>query len=312
MTVESNNPDTGIDNDAPQADDTAEEWDYFDPEEDTEEAPETEATDDGTAEAEEAPETEEPEEGDDPETPEVIEAPADAVVTMADGTKVPVKELVQGNLRQSDYTRKVQEVATQRKALETEVQRLEGITEAFVDHLTGLVPPAPTTDLLYSDEKAYFRQKALHEKATEKLKELIDIGQQPKAMQEGLTKQQLNEEKARQNLLLQEKFPEIAIGDGRKKFFEQAVETAEQIGFTIGELEGVTDHRLFEVLHYASLGLKAKEAKVKAKAKVVSAPPVAPLRRGQGAGAVGKNAEAAKRFRSSPTIENAVAAWDGD
>jgi len=50
MTVESDNPLTGgTDNDTPHADDTAESWDYFDPDEDqdNETVADDSATDDG-------------------------------------------------------------------------------------------------------------------------------------------------------------------------------------------------------------------------------------------------------------------------
>jgi len=46
------------------------------------------------------------------------------MVDMGDGTQVPLEELVKGSLRQADYTRKTQELAEQRKALEQEKQAL--------------------------------------------------------------------------------------------------------------------------------------------------------------------------------------------
>ena len=42
------------------------------------------------------------------------------MVDMGDGNQIPLDELVKGHLRQSDYTKKTQELAEQRRALEDE------------------------------------------------------------------------------------------------------------------------------------------------------------------------------------------------
>ena len=105
-----NNPDSGTEDVTAQTPDTAEDWNYLDPDEedqDTEETPEDAAPEDGAEEDEAAEEA------------EVVEAEAtvDAVVTLTDGKKVKVADLIAGNLRQDDYTCKTQEIATVRKIL---------------------------------------------------------------------------------------------------------------------------------------------------------------------------------------------------
>ena len=304
MQDEPNTPDDGIDNVAPQAADTVEDWNYYDPDEDNVEEPEPETTDDGATEAEEATEAE-------PEEAPEIEAAPEAVVTLEDGSKVKVKDLIQGNLRQQDYTRKAQEVATRRKSLESEVQRLEGITAAFIDHLSGLVPAPPDTALLYSDERAYFRQKAQHEAALEQVQKLIEVGEKPKEVKQALATEERAELIADENRKLAERFPETAQKEGREKFLGRVVQAAEAIGFSLDDLKGVTDHRIFALAHYAEIGMKAAQARAVAAQKVAKAPPVATKRPGQGAMPANRNAEAMKRLSRSGSIKDAMQIdWD--
>ena len=135
-----NNPDSGTEDVTAQTPDTAEDLDYYDPDEDqdTEQDQDDAAPEDGAEEDEAAEEA------------EVVEAEAtvDAVVTLTDGKKVKVADLIAGNLRQDDYTRKTQEIATVRKTLQADAERIERITTAFIDHLSAMVPPAPDSALV--------------------------------------------------------------------------------------------------------------------------------------------------------------------
>lgn len=306
MIGETDNPEQGTDNAQPQAADTAPEWDYYDPDEDqdTVETPEPEATDDGTEVADEAASTEET-----PETPAEVEASVDAVVTMQDGSKVKVADLIQGQLRQSDYTRKTQELAQERQALKGEVDRIEGITAALVDHMSKLLPPMPDHALALRDPSRYTREKAIHEAAAAQLQGLIELGQKPKEIKSALSQEEQAKLAREENARLAERFPETADPKGRQEFFGKAVEAAEAVGFTLQDLNGVTDHRLFALAAYAAKGLQAEKAMKAATAKAEKAPPVAPQK--PPAARVG-NQDAMRRFAKSPTLKNAAAAWSGD
>lgn len=305
-TSETDNPDSGTDNAQAHADDTASDWDYFDPDEDTEEAQEAEATDDGTEATDEAASTED----EAPAAEETVASP-DAIVELADGKKVKVADLIQGHLRQDDYSRKTQALANDRKALQAEVQRLEGITTAIVDHFEKLVPPAPDHAVALRDPARYTREMAVHQAAMAQLQNLIEIGQKPKAIKEAVTKQENAELAREENARLIERFPEAATKQGREKFFTSAVDAAQAVGFSMTDLQGVTDHRIFAALHYAALGLKASKAMQAAKAKAEKAPPVAPQKPAAAKGRAGAY-EAATRFKRHPTLRNAAAAWSGD
>ena len=300
---ESDTPDSGTDNAQPQADDTAESLDWFDPDEDqdTEQEQTDETTDDGTEAAEEDASTE--------DEPAEIEASVEAVVTLPDGTKAKVSDLVKDRLRQDDYSRKTQALANERTAFRTEVERLEGITQAMVDHFTGLVPPAPDHALALRDPARYTREMAVHQAGMAQLQKLIEIGQAPKEIKDALSKEDRAKLVREEEGKLIQRFPEAGTPQGREKFFTEAVSSAEELGFTLKDLQGVTDHRIFAALHYAALGLKASKSMQAAKAKAEKAPPVAPQK--PAAAKASGNAEAMKKLTRSGSIRDALKVdWD--
>lgn len=302
MTDETDTPDSGTEDVNAQAPDTAEDWDYYDPDEDqdTVETPDEAAPEDGAEEAAE-----------EAEVVEAAEADPEAVVTLQDGKKVKVAELIAGNLRQDDYTRKTQETATLRKTVQADAERIERITQTFIDHLTSMVPAAPTYELAMKDPQAHYRAQQLHDAAMGQVRKLIEMADQPKQVAQAIAAQDHDAMVAEENRKLTERIPTVATEQGRRKFFSQAAEAAQEIGFTMDDLTGVNDHRMFVMAHYAKVGMDAIKAREVAKTKAQAAPPVPPRKPGQQGAALG-NDKAMQKFRRAPTLRNAAAAWDGD
>lgn len=273
-------------------DDNAEPTTYWDPDEDqdTPEADEGEATDDGTEE---------------PAEPEEAEPEAPAQISLPDGTQVTLDEAVKGYLRQSDYSRKTQEVAGLRKSLEADLQIVSGITEAFIDHLTKMVPPSPDPAMALRDPTGYVRAKATYDAAMAQVQQLIEIGKKPKEIGEKLSVADKQSLVAQENALLAERFPVVATPQGRQKFFESAATAAQELGFSMDELSGVTDHRMFALAHWANEGLKAAKARETAKAKVANVPPSTPRKPGQPAQA-NRNTDAMRKLARSGSIRDAM------
>lgn len=298
MTVE---PDTAsleaTDNDAPLEDDNADLAEFAYPEEpDFQEEPET--ADTGEAEPEEA-------------TDEAVEEPEKPVLLkLPDGTEAPLEEVTKGYLRQADYTRKSQELSQKRQAMEADLQRIAGITEAFIDHLSGNIPAMPDIGLAARDPGAYVRQKAVHDAAVAQIESLIKIGEQPKAIKQEMDAKVAAETREREFSQLAERFPTVSTPEGRKRFFEATSEAAMAAGFTLDELRGVSDHRLFVLAQWANEGLKAAKARETAKAKVANAAPVAPRKPGQPA-LSSRQADAKRKFYRSGSLKDALALdWD--
>jgi hypothetical protein len=293
---EANTPDSGTDDIAAQTPDTPADWDYYDPAEDTVEAPEDAATEDGTDEAAQEAEISEPVE---------VEAALDAVVTMADGSKITVGELAKSNFRQADYTRKTQEFSQRRQALEANVQTFEGVQNAFIEYLSKLVPEAPDHSLALRDAAAYTRQMAQHQAALAQVQKLVETGEQVKQVKESITSEQRAESLAEENRKLAERFPTVSTKDGREKFFNKAADAATEIGFSLDELAGISDHRIFAALQYAKIGMDAMKARTEAKAKVQAAPQISPRKPGQ-SGQGSKSAEAMQKLARSGSFKDAL------
>jgi hypothetical protein len=293
--------------------------DFYEPEEDqaneeaegtgtetngeTDEAPQGQEAEAETAETAES-ETEETE----PEPQG--KAPADdVIISMPDGQKLELKELKSGYMRDGDYRRKTQELATKRRDLDALSTRVTNTVNAISELLMQQVPPAPDHNLALTDMVAYMQQKALHDAGMAKVNAIVEQANQAKSVTNTLTQEKTAEEVAAEISKLGEAFPQIKTPDGQKKFFEGAIGAGRELGFTDADLNAVTDHRHFKVLHYAALGLQAEKAKQVAKAKVKDVPPVTPPPKRQSAPSAQKaraNQEAMSRLAKTGSIHDAM------
>jgi len=312
MTGEPDNASFDVtDNADPSAPDTPETWDYYDPDEDqdTVDTPEQEGTEDEATETETEAETEVAEDVETPDEeadPQPVTATEDAVVQLADGETVTVKELAAGHMRQADYTRKTQELGNQRKALEAEAQKLQGITDAFAEHLSAMVPPEPDLALAHTEPAKYMQQKAQYDAAVAQVQQLIELGSKPKEVTNSMTQEAHQRLLQEENTKLVQRFPEVGTKDGRAKFFNDVAEVANEFGFSTDELRQVTDHRVFTLAHWAKKGLAAEQAKTAAKAKAQKAPPATPRKPGQPAKKANGNRQAMRKLSRSGSIRDAM------
>lgn len=291
-------------------DDNASDWNYFDPDEDqdTEETTEEDVTDDEEAATEEEPEATEAEESE--EEPESPVADESHVVTLANGEKVTVGELIKGRMMQSDYSRKTQELSNERERVRADASRIEGITQAFVDHMASLMPAEPDQRLIYSDPVKYTQQKAIYDQALGKIQELIEIGSQPKEVRQQMAQtDQQAAMRATQEALVQ-KIPQMATKDGFGKVMVEVAKAANAVGFTSEDLQSALSlpkgAALIELAHWAQKGMEAEKAKAAAKAKAQKAPPSKPNKPGHNAGRANKNRDAMKKLARSGSIQDAL------
>lgn len=312
MDSETDTPEyLGTDNAQPHEDDTPDNLDYYDPEPDTVETDGAEGTDN-----EDENEAETDIEGEPPVEVEAEgeadeQADTQALVTLADGTQVTHDDLVGGYMRQADYTRKAQEVATQRKSIAEDAKRMESITQTFVDHLSKLVPEAPDARLAYTDAAEYQAQDARYKAAMAQVQQLVELADQPKEIQGKFSEEDAKNMRLEEDRKLTEALPKVATREGRQKFWNEVGEVASAVGFTADEMAGISDHRLFVLADLAKQGLDAQNALKKAKAKAQKAPPVAAQKPGQGARRADVDAKAMRRFKDNPTIRNAAHLdWD--
>jgi hypothetical protein len=249
------------DRETPQAEGSEPEAPQAEPEGDTEpsEDPQAEQTDE--------PQPDEPE----------AEEPADAPVDQTSKYKVKVdgkeeevtlEELAKGYSRTADYTRKTQELAGHRKALETETvaarqeraalaQNLKLIEQAIAE----ITPKEPDWEKLRVEHPAEFPRVWAEWQQGEKDRAEI-------AKQRGEAERKVAEDhfRSRQEKIKveQEKLLEAIPAWKDEKVMQadkaEMLKFGESLGYTLDDFKGIDDHRAFVLIHDA-MKYRASQAK---------------------------------------------------
>jgi hypothetical protein len=304
------------------------------PQDTDDEAPDDESTE---ADGAEAGEPDADDEGDEPEPDaededsasddEEAEKPAkkqpgdDVTVKLDDGAQVTLRELKQGFLRQSDYTRKTQEIAATRKTLESERQTLtqaaqqqQQAFEVAAALIQEQMPPAPDVGLIQTNPQLYLQQQALREQALQKLQNLAHARQVTeqnlKVESEAKQREQAEELKrikAEEHALLVQKLPKLREPKALEAFVRDAVEIGgRKWGITPEQIGNIFSHQEALILHAAINWEKSQSAKMKAVAEAKKAPPLRPAPRQQpGQRAKVKKAEALAVLKNPGSTEDA-------
>lgn len=195
-----------------------------------------------------------------------------AKVKLEDGSTVSVRDLIDGQLRQGDYTRKTQEVAEQRKAVEAEVQRVSQLTQQLDEQfarvgwwLEQTQPKMPQVDAA-EDPAAflqYQQQKAQWDQANQYWQ-----GEYQKRRQqvEGHQQQQFETYRKAEDEAFLNIVPALRDPAKRQAFMTEAEKVAAMYKVESAELKGVIDHRQWLMLRdlVAYHRMKAKAPQVKA------------------------------------------------
>ncbi len=198
---------------------------------------------------------------------------ADGAHALSDDTPVPVQvggktenvtlgELRKGYLRQADYTRKTQEVATERQTL----QRDQAETRAERDRLktdleqAGLLiqqytPKEPTPaewDALYAQNPTeWIRQRELWRSFKEQQSALAGRYQEVNQRAAQDRQKQLAETVQQEAVKLKEAIPEWSDPKVMKADRQALREYALGLGYTPEDVANTTDHRIFVVIRKA-------------------------------------------------------------
>lgn len=240
-------------------------------------------------------------------------------VRLPDGTISTIDDLIQGNLRTADYTRKTQEAAAERKqaeeyraVLSQYENQLAKARDLTVQLLQARMPQEPPISMMDSDFVGYVQQKALYEKEMRDFNvykaELAQIEQH----QAQIRHHESEQIRARETNLMLEKIPELKDREKAPKIMERLAVTAEKYGLTRDELMNVTDHRLLVALRDLSrLSAAQGEGKEKVRQKVANKPPVSTgSKRVHPAERRGREVDAAfQRLNQSGSVRDGVLAY---
>lgn len=246
-------------------------------------------------------ENEEEGEGDKADKPETS-------ITFSDGTKVSLKEVEEGFMRERDYRHKTQELSNSRRSVEALQARLEKASDAIADFLAQSIPPAPAAELMMTDPVAHYQQMQAHNAAIQQVQSLLEQGNVAKEVGKSLGEEANKETVARERGALLERLPHLRDAAKMEKFGKDLGEFGSKMGFTNEELAGLLDHRQIVVMHYAMRGMAAEQAKNVVKEKVANVPPVqAPQRAArQNSTESQRQQQLRERFRKTGSIHDAA------
>jgi hypothetical protein len=276
------------------------------------------------ADAEEA-DAEDDEPDEEPEPKPKKQPGDDVTVRLDDGTQVTLKELKRGFLRQSDYTRKTQELSETRKAAQAEREALSTVAEqqkqAFevaAALIRDQIPDPPDPSLIQTNPQLFLQQKELRENAQRKLHDLAVAYQQSqegvkaqtaaqKKAAEEAERKELDELKKTEYQALVKAMPKLGTEEGRKAFLNEAAEIGGKVyGITAEQIGKIISHVEVRILHDAIQWRKSQAQKMEAVSKAKQAPPLRPANRvAPGTKAKAKQAEALSVLRSTGSTEDA-------
>jgi hypothetical protein len=236
--------------------------------------PESEDSDDGEVDGED-------EEGDSDEEPD---EPSFTVKVDGQDVTVTLSELRAGYSRTADYTRKTQQLAQNRKALETEAAQARQTREAYAHRLAvveqaivELTPQEPDWDRLRQENPTeYAVQFAEHQQRRQQLAAVRAEQERLTSQQRADYEQQLAQilEIERQQLVaaIPEWVDEGTAADEKR----QLLEYARGMGYSDEDLAQVYDHRVMLILRKAHQWDKLQQqgvSKVREKARSAPAKP---------------------------------------
>lgn len=223
----------------------------------------------------------EPEYAEQEEQEEEVEQPVYRVKVDNEEVEVTLDELLKGYSRTSDYTKKTQTLAEQRKAVEAERTKIEEAAKvrdqyaqrlAIIEQMLTSQPEENLAELKENDPIQYAVKVA---ERAERDKQLAAIRQERQTL---AMRQQADQQERLQNHLAQEgerlrtAIPDFADPVKGEVIRKEVKEFAKSIGFSDQELAQVYDHRAVMTLYKAMQYDKLQKSRPEATKKVAQAP----------------------------------------
>jgi hypothetical protein len=228
------------------------------------ETDEDELEDEDEGEDEELETEKEDDEQDDSETQALTDY--EKPVLLPDGTTATVQDLLNGQMAHSEFTRKSQEIAEERKQYQEKQQTLEVQTNTLSVVLNKLLPPEPPLTMLDINSENY--DPAKYQLVNAQRKELFDLLNETDGMirekqteQESTAQQQVQEaHQAALNELARQK-PELVQPQKWEEYKTQMVETVGDYGIPAELLSSIQHPGVFQIIEDAAAFKKAKSVK---------------------------------------------------
>jgi len=205
--------------------------------------------------------------------------------------EVSLEELTKGYSRQSDYTKKTQDLATKRKEAEDvhkqvslQMEYLQVERQEYINALSQMVQNSMVgledysnidwETLRQEDPITYVTKKEEERDAKERVQQMLGQQQAAQSQEESHQKAMYVEHKQEETKKLVGALPDWGNPEKRAKLSSELREYATSQGFTENDLKALVDHRYVVTLYKASKydklqGSDIKQKKTKNKPKVI-------------------------------------------
>lgn len=220
-------------------------------------------------------------EDDGDEDPEQQPSETDLFTVRLGGQEIQVtrEELLKGYTRNADYTKKTQDLAAHRQAVEAEAQRIQAERQHYAAQLDqaatilqAQLPPPPDQSRLHTDPIGYMQDKEVYEARVQQLRTILAERQQA----EQLNRQQAEQAQAQSLSLareaLLERLPEWKKPEVAKKEQRQIADYLRTLGYADAELAQASDPRAIVMAKKAMLYDRLQADTTKVQQRVQSAP----------------------------------------
>lgn len=185
--------------------------------------------------------------------------------------EVTLDELQAGYSRTSDYTKKTQALAQERKAAQAELEAIRTERQQYAQLLGALQQQIqqveePNIDALYeSDPIEWVRQKELQRERADKRMAIQAEQQRLMQIQQAEQQQQMRAFLETQKDILLEKIPQLRDPKVAQAEKQRWMEAGRSVGFSDQELNNVTDHRVLLALKAIAdfNGIQTKRQQIK-------------------------------------------------
>lgn len=211
---------------------------------------------------------------------ETQETPRYRVKVDGEELEVDLDELINGYQRTSDYTKKTQTLAEQRKAVEAERSKIEEaakLRDTYAERLQVIEqmltqPEEDFSSLKDTDPIGYAVKVAERTEREKQLAAVRDERQRVLAQQQAEQQQRLQSHLSQEAERLKAAIPDLADNTKGEVVRREIRDFAKSVGFSEQELASVYDHRAVVTLYKAMQYDKLQKAKPGVAKKVAEAP----------------------------------------
>lgn len=246
-------------------------------------------------------------EASDEEPEQESEAPETSYFTVkvnGEDLQVSQEDLISGYSKGADYTRKTTELAEQRKAFEAERTKKFQALDQQIENLDAVIKASEEKinwdEIRELDPSEYLRLK-------EQQSHRRETAEKAKAEKQKLIKQEKDIHIQQESAALFNARPEWKDDAKRTEALTKINDYAKSLGFSDSEIDDITDHKHFLVLHDAAL-YRDMMAKSKAVKKEIKKAPKT-IKPRQGASRKSTNDDALARFKKTKSEADALAVF---